>query len=185
MRWHSWRNGSRGVVRRLKKWSRGIRRCLKRGCGSFEQLRDFNEGIFGGGSEGERWRNIGGRLVLEEDQEIVSRLTEVILLSDSRERDNRWEPFNGDTITGGLCAGNEDLMRTVVLEGGANVETIKSMNSKGTSLPGRLVNDDSGARDSERGAVKVEVTKDACMGRELRLSTRRTKKIQGQIALGK
>jgi hypothetical protein len=94
MRWHSWRNGSRGVVRRLKKWSRGIRRCLKRCSGSFEELSYFQESIFGGGAESKRWIDSVGGLVLEEDQEIVSRLTEIVFLCYLRKRDNRWEPFN-------------------------------------------------------------------------------------------
>jgi hypothetical protein len=55
-------------------------------------------------------------LVLEEYEEIISRLTEVIFLSDSRERDNRWKPLNRDAVAGGLGAGDEYLMAAVVFK---------------------------------------------------------------------
>ena len=101
--------------------------------------------------------------MFEEYQEVVSRLTEVILLSDARKRDNRWEPLDRDTIAGGLGAGDKDLMAAVVFEGGSNVEAIKSMHCKGASLRRCLMYDDTSTRDSEGSAIKIKVTKEAGM----------------------
>ena len=79
---------------------------------------------------------------MEKRQEIVSCLTKVVFLGHFGERDSGWKPFNRDAITGGLGGGDEDFVTAVVFEGGANVETIKSMLSKGavsctmTRVPG-------------------------------------------------
>ena len=101
---------------------------------------------------------------MEKRQEIVSCLTKVVFLGHFGERDSGWKPFNRDAITGGLGGGDEDFVTAVVFEGGANVETIKSMESKGASLGWSFVYYNTSARNSKWGAIEIKIAEETCMG---------------------
>jgi hypothetical protein len=80
-------------------------------------------------------------------------------------------------------AGDEDLVASVVLGRLADIKTIKAMDGEGASLSRCLMNDHPGTRNSKWCSIKIEIAEQACVGRELRLATRGTKEVQGEIAL--
>jgi hypothetical protein len=53
---------------------------------------------------------------------------------------------------------------SVVFERGANVEAVKSMKGKRSTLSRSFVDDDTSARNSKRGAIKIKISEDAGVG---------------------
>ena len=70
-----------------------------------------------------------------------------------------------------------------MLQRGANIEAIDAMRGKGGALGGGVMDDNTGARNCKGRPVKIKVAKEAGMG-ELGLSTRGSKVVESEVALG-
>ena len=108
---------------------------------------------------------------MQKVEQIVCRLTKIIIGSNTGVGNGGWEPFDGCAIADGVGGGDEDLVASIMLGRVAHVKSIKAMDGEGASLCWCFMDDDLGSRDGERRSIKIKIAEEARVGRELRLAT--------------
>ena len=94
---------------------------------------------------------------MEQGEEIIRCLTEVNFRIDTRVGNGGWKPFDCSAIAGGVSAGDENFVASVVLWRVADVKSIQTMDGEGAALSRRLVDDNFGTGDCEWCSIKIEI----------------------------
>jgi hypothetical protein len=80
------------------------------------------------------------------------------------------KPLKGDGVSCGVSRCDENIVTAVVVGGETDVVTGETMGSEGSSLAWCFVKQNFGTWYGKRGAVEVEITVDASVGRDFRLT---------------
>ena len=92
-------------------------------------------------------------------------------MRDGWVRDGVRKPLEGDGVSCRVGSCDENIVAAVMVGGKTDVVTGEAVGSEGATLAWCFVEQYFGTRDGKWGAVEIEISMDASVGRELRLAS--------------